>query len=260
MSEKKSWIERITNEAETRGTRTVIYGGEGVGKTSTAAHLPDPIFMTTSNEDSLGILHANNEIPPTPCFPPMENWTDVLEALNELVQTEKVPGTLVLDALDGFEALAFDRVRRISFNGNGKLFLDYGRGPKMAEDPWNEFLNLLKGVSRKGTDIVILSHVKIKSPTNPGGSDFAKWIPTANECIWGLTAQWCDNIFMLSCIQNIEEDKRGKAKAKGSGIRVIRAAPSPTTVCKNRSGLEEQYILGVSAKEAAIVITGALNL
>ena len=58
-----SWLEKITTEAATRGTKTVISGGEGVGKTSTAAYFPDPVFLVAAGEDSLGTLQEAGEIP-----------------------------------------------------------------------------------------------------------------------------------------------------------------------------------------------------
>lgn len=260
MNKEKNWVDLITSEIETRGTKTVISGGEGVGKTSTAAYLPDPVFMITAGEDSLGTLQSSGEIPRTLCFPPMENWMDIVEALRELVQFDKVPGTLVLDALDGFEALLVEYIKNRHFGGDRKTFTDFGHGMVMACDAWREFLAVLDELSKKGTNIILLAHTTIKLYNNPDGSDFDRWIPAASKGIWALTARWCDNIFMLSCIQNVEEDKRGKAKATGSNIRVMYTTPHPARVCKNRSGLDEQYILGASAKEAAGVITGALNL
>ena len=254
-----SFLERITTETTTRGEKTVISGGEGVGKTSTAAHFPDPVFLVAAGEDSLGILHAAGQIPATSAFPPMDNWLDTCQALDELLESDKVPETLVLDALDGFEALASVHIKKTKFGGDRQKFEHYFKGWKETADSWRSFLHVLNMIADKGTNVIILAHVEVKKMNSPDSIDYDRWEPAANKYIWALTARWCDNILQLGCVQNIEETD-GKAKARGTGDRIMYTNINPARVCKNRHGMQEQYLLGSSAEAAAKVITGALNL
>jgi hypothetical protein len=254
-----SWLEKITTEAATRGTKTVISGGEGVGKTSTAAYFPDPVFLVAAGEDSLGTLVQAGEIPATPAFPPMKNWLDTCQALDELLESKKSPGTLVLDALDGFESLAVEHIKRTKFDGDRLKFQSYGNGWYAVSDNWREFLSILDGIATQGTNVIILAHIEVKKMNSPDSIDYDRWQPAANKGVWALTSRWCDNILQLGCVQNIEETD-GKAKARGTGDRIMFTSPNPARVCKNRLGMEEQYLLGSSAEAAAKIITGTLNL
>jgi len=263
MSEsKKNWLGQITSDITKRGTQTVISGGEGVGKTSTAAHFPDPVFLVTVGEDSLGVLQRNGEIPNTPSFPPMTTYMDAVGALTELVNSPKNPQTLVLDALDGFEALAMYHVRQTEFGGSNDRFTSYNKGWFSTHDVWRQFLSLLADIAKQGTNVIILAHIEVKKVPNPEGLDYDRWQPAANKGIWALTSRWCDNILMLSCIQSVKEDgtQSGKGKAVGTSERILYAAPHPARVCKNRHGMKEQNVLGSSPKAAAKVIADALNL
>jgi len=254
-----SFLERITTESATRGTKTCISGGEGVGKTSTAAYFPDPVFLVTAGEDSLGTLVQAGEIPATPAFPPMENWLDTCQALDELLESKKNPGTLVLDALDGFESLAAEHAKNTDFEGNRFKFLDYGKGWGVVADMWREFLSILDNITKQGTNVIILAHIEVKKMNSPDSMDYDRWQPAANKSVWALTSRWCDNILQLGCVQNVEK-KDGKVKARGTGDRIMYTSPNPARVCKNRLGMEEQYLLGSSPEAAAKVITGTLNL
>ena len=61
------------------------------------------------------------------------------------------------------------------------------------------------------------------------------------------------------CLQSIEETD-GKAKARGTGDRIMYTSPNPARVCKNRHGMDDQYLLGGSPQAAAKVIADTLNL
>jgi hypothetical protein len=189
----------------------------------------------------------------------MDNWLDACQALDELLESDKVPETLVLDALDGFEALASVHIKKTKFGGDRQKFEHYFKGWKETADSWRSFLYVLNRIADKGTNVIILAHVEVKKMNSPDSIDYDRWEPAANKYIWALTARWCDNILQLGCVQNIEETD-GKAKARGTGDRIMYTNINPARVCKNRHGMEEQYLLGSSAEAAAKVITGALNL
>ena len=238
MSNSKNWLDQITAEAATRGEKTVLSGSEGVGKTSTAAYFPDPVFLFTAGEDSLGILQRNGEIPKVPHFPPMDSFDDVLNSLQDLSQSSKNPETLVLDSLDGFESLAKQSVLLGKYGGNTTKYQYYGHGVEDLIVLWREFLFVLHEIALQGTNLVLLAHVEVIKMTNPDGTDYVQWRPAGNKKIWPLTARWCDNILQISCIESVTED----GKASGTSTRVLYTTPRPQRVCKNRHSLDEQYV------------------
>ena len=168
MSNSKNWLDQ-----------TVLSGSEGVGKTSTAAFFPDPVFLFTGGEDSLGVLQRNGEIPKVLHFPPMDSFTDVMQALEELKNSPKIPKTLVLDSLDGFESLAKEYVLQSEYGGSMSKFSAWG-----GSEGW--------------------------------GSDYIQWRPAGNKKVWPLTARWCDNILQISCIESVTDD--GKASGTSTRV------------------------------------------
>jgi hypothetical protein len=261
MSDENTWLNSISTTAAKRGTKTVISGSEGVGKTSTGAFFPDPVFMCTAGENSLAALQNSGEIPATPSFPVFETWDDLMAAINELIDSPKVPGTLVLDALDGFEALVVKKIKQNNYGGSREKFQAYGVGWTVVSDEWRQFLAMLDELADQGTNIVILAHLEVKRFIAPDSSDYDRWQPAANKAVWALTSRWTDNILMLTYLQHVVDGERGtRAKVRGTSERIMYATPGPARVCKNRSGLQESYALGTSAKKAASVIVDALNL
>lgn len=255
------FLSQVTSDQPKRGLKCVFSGSEGVGKTSTCCYLPDPVFIVTPGEQSLGTLLNAEEIPPTPCFPVMEKFPDLIEAVTQLRDSEKRPGSLVIDALDGVENLAVEHIIKTKFNGSREGFLSYGQGWSHTQDVWRAFLNLLDEIANQGTNVILLAHLEVKRFIAPDSVDYDRWQPAANKSIWALTSRWSDNIFQFSYFQHVVDGERGtRPKARGTSERVLYCTPAPSRVCKNRSGLNESYSLGQSPESAANVLSQILNI
>ncbi|MCS6901519.1 MAG: MAPEG family protein, partial [Myxococcales bacterium] len=77
-----------------RPLRVVLYGVEGVGKSTFASQAPDPIFLC-AEEGAVGLDVAR--------FPTAHTWIEVLEAIRVLTHEEHPYKTLVIDSLDWLE-------------------------------------------------------------------------------------------------------------------------------------------------------------
>jgi len=83
--------------------RILVYGTEGVGKSSLAATTPKPIFIQT--EDGLGEIDCDR-------FPLAKSLDDVVAALTELETQPHDYQTVAIDSLDWLERLVWDHVCR----------------------------------------------------------------------------------------------------------------------------------------------------
>ena len=83
--------------------RILVYGTEGVGKSSLAATTPKPIFIQT--EDGLGEIDCDK-------FPLAKSLEDVVAALTELETQQHDYQTVAIDSLDWLERLIWDAVCR----------------------------------------------------------------------------------------------------------------------------------------------------
>ncbi|RYZ41299.1 MAG: hypothetical protein EOO72_07980, partial [Myxococcaceae bacterium] len=92
---------RMTLDALVRGKRAaplrvVLYGVEGIGKSTFGASAPAPIFLGA--EDGTDHLDVTR-------FPSPESWQEVLDAVRVLTTEQHDYRTLVVDTLDWAEPL-----------------------------------------------------------------------------------------------------------------------------------------------------------
>ena len=87
----------ITKGRIDRAQKTVIYGPEGIGKTSLAAKHPDPVIIDTEG----GTAHMDVRRIGKP-----ESWEELLSIIKEVAATPGICKTLVIDTADWAEQLA----------------------------------------------------------------------------------------------------------------------------------------------------------
>ena len=254
-----SWLSMITADHETRGSKIVISGSEGVGKTSTIANMHDPLFMVTKGEQSLGALQRSGQVPKTHSFRPFTEWESVKACCKELIDADKAPNIVAIDAADGFEHLVWDHIVKTKYGGNVTKANDYGQGWKPVQHEWREFLSLLDKLTQKGIHVILIAHLEVKRFIDPENVDYDRWQPALNKSVWALTGRWADHVLQLSYFTHVVDGERGsRAKARGTSERVVYCTPSPTRVTKNRLGLNESYSLGMSPQAAAETLTSLL--
>ena len=83
--------------------RFLIYGTEGIGKSTTAAQAPKPIFIPT--EDGLDQIDCNS-------FPLARTFDEVMSAVSALYSEQHDYQSVVIDSLDWLERLIWDDVCR----------------------------------------------------------------------------------------------------------------------------------------------------
>ena len=96
-----SLISSITKGREARPPRIMIYGSEGIGKSTFAALVPNPVFVQT--EDGLSEIDCSK-------LPLAKSFDDVVLQLQAVRDEQHDYGTVVIDSLDWLERLVWDRV------------------------------------------------------------------------------------------------------------------------------------------------------
>ena len=129
-----SMRENITRGRESKPPRLVIYGQEGVGKSTVGAAAPNPRFVQT--EDGLGEID-------TAKFPLAKNLNDVLAALTALREEPHDFQTVVLDSADWLERLIWDQVcAEFGVRSIEKADGGYGKGYVHALGHWRKVVAL----------------------------------------------------------------------------------------------------------------------
>ena len=221
--------------------RIVMYGIDGVGKSSWAAAAPSPIFI--DGEDGTGQLDVAR-------FPKPEKWADVLDAITELGTQQHSYETLVVDTLDWLEPLCFERVCE---DGGEKSIEDFGfgKGYKQAQELWHGLFAYLERLQAKtGMNVILLAHCQIRTFKNPRGEDFDRYEMKLNAKLAGLTREWPDEVLFVDH-QTLTYEKDKRVRGISDGARIIHTTRDAAFDAKNRHDLPAELPLSWEDFDAA---------
>ena len=215
----------------------MLYGVQGVGKSTWASMAPNPIFLPT--EDGLRDLDCHS-------FPVFTRFEDVIGALKEL-DSQHDYKTAVVDSLDWFEHLIWDYTCQKHQQDSIESF-GYGKGYTEALKFWRVFLGHLDALrGKRGMSIILLAHSKVERFEAPETLSYDRFVPRMHKSSAGLVQEWCDEVFFATykVFTKIEKGKFNKevTKAVGSGERIMRTVERPFAMAKNRLGLPDDMPL-----------------
>lgn len=228
--------------------RVLIYGVEGVGKSSFAAAAPSPIFLGA--EDGTSELDVAR-------FPEPRTWDDALEAIAELTVAEHAYKTLALDTLDWLEPLCWERVCRGKKDKAGKKIesiedFGYGKGYTAALDQWRLLLAALERLrNARQMHMVLIAHSQIKDFKNPSGDDFDRYQLKLHQKAGGLVREWCDAV-LFAQHETFTAEKDGRVRGISSGARIIHTERTAAWDAKNRYDLPEKLPLDWESFDEAV--------
>ena len=165
-----------------RPLRVIVYGVEGVGKSTFASQAPSPVFLCAED----GIAHLETER-----FPTAKTWVDVLEAIRVLTHEEHDYETLVIDTLDWLEPLCHEHVCKLA----GVSHIDeiaYGKGYAEVVQQWRQLLGGLEMLVRsRRMNVVLLAHATVRHAEGPRGP-FDRYQLKIYDRVADLLRLWCD--------------------------------------------------------------------
>ena len=225
----RSMLAGVTSGKRIAPLRVLLYGVEGIGKSSFGAAAPSPIFLET--EDGTGNLDVNR-------FPRPQNWGDVMSAIRELTLAEHPYKTLVIDTIDWLEPLCFEEVCRKARKPDIEAF-ENGKGYTAALDLWRLFLAALEQLrAKKSMHIILLGHTKSKPFSDPQHQEnYDRYSLMMNEKAGGLLKQWCDVVLFANWNTFVRKSGNSKAKGFSDGSRVVATERRAAFDAKNRFGL-----------------------
>lgn len=226
--------------------KVVIYGPEGIGKTTFASKFPDPVFIDT--EGSTKNLDVRR-------LPAPSSWTMLKEEVRYIAQNPSLCRTLVIDTADWAEKLAIQSV----LDSHGKSGIEdfgYGNGYRYVYEKFGELLNLLNDVIDQGVNVVVTAHAilkKFEQPDELGAYDrySMKLIDSPKTSISASVKEWADIVLFANYKTIVITDsKTKKTKAQG-GTRIMYTSHHSCWDAKNRYGLPDE--LPFDYKEIASV-------
>ena len=224
--------------------RLMLYGVEGIGKSTFAAGAPSPIFILT--EDGLGSLAVDH-------FPIATSTNDILQAIKTLRNEDHKFETVVIDSVDWLEAI----IQREIENKYDAKDLAYGKAAMIAAEKWREILEGLTALRREKNMVVILvSHTTIKRFDSPEVEPYDRYQPKLQERSSAVLREWCDAVLFANYKTIIKKDDVGFNKTNNRGFstgeRLMFTNERPAYMAKNRYNLPDSIPLSWSSFAAAI--------
>lgn len=215
----------------------VVPAVEGWGKTSMAAHSPDPVILMARGEAGYITLYNAGRVPRVP-YVECNTFDETLAAIDGLIADPQGRKTLCLDALGGFERLCHEKVCAREFGGQWgeKGFNSFQRGYDTSISDWLMLLARLDKLrATTKMTVLILSHVKVETFKNPAGPDFDRYAADVHRKTWAVTSKWSDAVLFGNFLTVVKESK-GKAKGIGGNDRIIYTERCDAWDAKNRYG------------------------
>lgn len=225
----------ITRGKIQKAKKVVVYGPEGIGKSTFASRFPDPVFIDT--EGSTSSMDVARLPRPT-------SWNMLLEEVEYIKSHPETCRTLVIDTIDWAEQLCVDHICSIH-NKKGIEDFGYGNGYVYTKEEFGRFLNRLSDVIEVGVNIVLTAHAqlrKFEQPDELGAYD--RWELKLGKKTQSQTSplvkEWADMLLFCNYkTYSVATDKDGKKHKAQGGKRVMYTSHHPCWDAKNRYGLPE---------------------
>jgi GTPase SAR1 family protein len=213
--------------------KIVIYGPEGIGKSSLAAQFPNPVFIDV--EDST--KHMDIARTPKP-----SSWAMLTSQIAFFKNNPQACDTLIIDTADWAEKLCISHVCS-KCNKTGIEDFGYGKGYIYLVEEFGRFLNLLSELIELGINVVMTAHAqmrKFEQPDEMGAYDRYEF--KLEKKTAPLVKEWADMVLFMNYktfVVNSGNDGKGTNKVQG-GKRVVYTTHHACWDAKNRHGLPEE--------------------
>ena len=149
----------ITKGKIHRAQKVVIYGPEGIGKSSLAARFPDPVIIDTEG----GTAHMDVRRIDKP-----QSWEELLAIVKEVAATPGICKTLVIDTADWAEQLITTYLCN-KYKQNSIESFGYGKGcaaraPRFSAQPPSKAGNCFSRAARPAPISLSRSAKAARSP------------------------------------------------------------------------------------------------
>ena len=223
----------ITSGTIAAPVKTVLYGPEGIGKSTFATQFPAPVFIDTEG----GTKRMNVARLPAPT-----SWAMLLDEVAEVSRGNVPCGTLVIDTADWAERLCIDAVcARAKVKGIEDF--GYGKGYTYAKEEFGKLLGALEEALNTGHNVVVLAHAAITKFEQPDAvGNYDRWSMKTSKQVAPLLREWCDMLLFANyktVVEKAGSAPNAKNKASG-GQRVLYTSHHPCWDAKNRFGLPEE--------------------
>ena len=236
-------LSQVTKGVKKNPRRCLIYGTNGIGKSTFASRAENPIFIKT--EDGVDDIDTSS-------FPICSSFDEVVNQIRTLINEAHEYKTVCIDSLDWLEKLIFSKVAEDNHKKN-ITEIGYYSGYSIALDCWQKILDGLDALRDKGMDIILIAHSKIEKYESPDQEGYDRYLPNLHKFAVPVICEWCDEVFFANYIAYTnKKDGEKRAKAMGTGERIMMCQERPAFTAKNRLDMPDSIPFSYSGYKEAM--------
>ena len=234
---------KIERGLKTAPVRCVIYGTEGIGKSTLAAQFPNPLILDT--EDGTGRIDCARVV--------CHDYLTLESALIDLTGNPQGFKTIVIDSADWAERQILTHL--LKTNGGKRSIEDFGfgKGYVMLAEACSKLLHHGDQLIAKGVNVVMVAHATIKRTSPPDETDgYDRYELKLTRQTAPLFKEWADLLLFCNYKTKVIEGTDGRKKATGGKTRVMYAERSAAFDAKNRYGLPAEMPMAIGELAPAL--------
>lgn len=223
-----------------------------MGKTTLATKFAKSCIVIHPNEDGVGDLKGVGQVPQD--YPVFEckTWEECHQLVDHLIEHPDLFKCVTFDTANTLlQRVLFEFIQQDQFNGEWTDFQNWDKGVKRAVPEWDNFLNKLTTLRRKGVTVVLLCHCRKTDFRNPEGNNYMRYQPDLYDSsrpdgpsILAPTKRWASDIGFMDYVVEAE-----KGKGKGGRQRRLRFQHEAAFDAKSRLGIKESIDMGYTPDE-----------
>ncbi len=226
-----SFLDNVTTGVQVVPRRTLIYGAQGVGKTTFASKWPSPVLLPTED----GFSHVD-----VTATQRLTGSRDVYSAVMECIGSQFE--TIIVDSVDWLENLIWSELAEEGFK------MDYGKGNIEAARRMGAILKACDKARDAGKHVLLIGHATQVKIEHPNGMSWDQMAVNLSKQCRALVSEWCDEVLYAEPEMAVSQKEESFGRTRSIGIdkgrRVFHTVGKPAYQAKNRvPNLPEKFDL-----------------
>lgn len=221
----------------------VVYGPNGVGKSTFASQFPKPLFADLEK----GSRHLK--------VTRLDEFKDlsVFKALvKELIETNSNYETFVVDSIESLEFLVLESIK-LKYKAESIEDIPYGKGYAESREVMAGLMDQFRKLTNKGIGVVLVGHSQTKQQTDATTkSVYDRAIMRCGDKMAAVIKDLSDAVLFATHKVVTTTNKQGKTEAFSDGTRVLFTQWRDNFDAKNRMGLPLEIPLSYEALNQAM--------
>jgi hypothetical protein len=222
----------------TRPQKAVIYGPEGVGKSTLASLTPEAVFLDTEGgTHHLDVIRLDEA----------STWEEIKASVARLATAQHPFKSLVIDTADWLEKRLAEHLCTKANKDSIEDF-GYGKGWVLLAEEFARFLSSLDALLARGMHVIFLAHStvrKFEAPDQAGSYD--RFELKLSKQAAPLLKEWADLVLFANYVTKVAEKDNGRTRGVGGKERVLFTTHTAAYDAKNRHGLPDKLPFTIEA-------------